>query len=784
MTETNSLTPEQPTSPEQKNTKFTQIVFGHSYKSLDRDQIITHYIATQAGVINLSTPVSFAPEVDPNTLQPTTLAIEGIKDPHNQPSVNQPDGNFFDNGPDNTPTGSIFYEKHPKLFASDPKKNDQIKNLSRWLKAVENPEAKDKSEFSSQTRSLLNQTCTHVLRTLKERYPEPQRAGELLSQLHTYLDTILTSQTESLSDSNSEFQQLVSRGQQLQEADINLLREKFSQEPHRIQYSQGTTDGPKVAFIDATGIDSQTGITGVVSRQLEQQQRPQPDLTITATDHESDKGIKFIIQGTDSIQILLQDRLNQSEALFGGGYNLQGYGGHPGLVISPRSEGSQLDPQAVYHGIREFLRSPRFTEKDFSQVAQDFATQTCNLETVAQIGLTSGHEYSLPERQLAISIPNQESRTIVTLTEKELDLYQKFFAQANLSIEQIHQILLQKTPISEAPEISRFRSEQAVNKLNQLLNIPDSLDEILDTLDDLNHTQCSQLAPDLMLQVMQLIANSPDAINAIYNPQNTRFRITLPQLPEWMLANFAKYQASRYQYLSLPHKINSIFSSASTYQQADETTLRQLALELYQIYNSSTYQEIGQHFDPLPAKLQQLIPYLPPEIAQQLHLPENPIQTKILDIESPHQGKLINPEELREKIHTQIESNQTPQINILLQIGRDVREQLANQNFPDFDENADASLSIDRALNSDEAKLIAQHLVAQLLLAWHTAQEISSDFQINLATSGLPGELQRAIPIALIGNSQIPRETIEMIFKHLNYIEYSVQDSQFTRKST
>lgn len=836
--------------------KFEKVIFGHPHQALDPDQIIAYYIASQANLISLDAPIEFQDEIDPSQIDQTTLAIEGIAKSNIDPKkLNANDGQFFDNDPsDDTPAGTKLYTAYNRRFAANPKAQ-AIKHLSRWHSFNERrANTQDKSDLPSLAKSLIKELNTHALTALKAKHPEDPK--QILVFLSQQIDDILqisntkfTQEYQSnpiesnqlienqLAIKRNELQSLISEGQQLQQEARNIQQNILQTEASRLKTAISLT-GPQLAMLDFRGIPGDAG-GFTQAKNIARERGIEPQVIVLISDHESgpEAGIKLSIQTSEleagqqtpiNYKEILSQRFDHAEQLFGKGWRTQGFGGHQGLTSSPREGGSGLLPEQIWPALKDFFRIPRYTETQFTQLSRDFANKYCGLETVNNIGLTPGNEFTLPEWQLALSLPDSESQNhiIITISESELPLYQEFAENSGLSPSEFRQLLKSKTIISEPEQIAQLRSDKAEQKITQLIEQNFPAETILTELNDLNASMVTNLPPEIKVKILQSIAQDPEAIDSIYNPDNLRFRITHPDIRDWLRDDLEKYKSARYHYLSVPYKVDTLLINPESASQMTPDQTTELTNSLLDIAQSKEYINfISQNkSDNLirtlltiatspttPANIsEQIISSLSinssdkrdfwitfasrnPNLYNTIRSQSNSFRDKTPDFQSLSTDRLpIQAEnhyyfptssEIQKIIEDSINLGTPINITILFQIGRDSKQSILEHGFIDSQNqphpitNLEGEMSINGAISferSEDLTILTQFAQGLKKAIEQIKQSLpDSQPQINIITNGLPGNMQLKLGI-WIGQNDFQN--------YISFIEFNAQDRQFHQR--
>lgn len=541
-----------PESAEQPGFLYSKVVFGHPFDQFDRDQLIAWYIATKIGVLSPTAPAEFSLPVPESALaSPNTLVIEGV--PNNGTwEKNNSKGNF-DNGPGDAPAAAMLTHVLSRKVTTSPD-SQKIRDLVGWLTSVERGKPMKKPLQTLRPEDLSQ--LTNIFMALKGQHNQP---GDLLSNAHILLDNVFNTD-ENRRPLREIYAQYLSPHQSERGEKFDRLKERAKDKKYL--KTTRTQAGINLAYFDVRGLGSEEGAFSVAVEHSD------ADIVMLIDDHKDANGevrgtqikIKIPKQKEESQPInltqLLAERLNTSESLFGKGYEFivsDSYGGHPGIVGSPRSQGSDLDPEKVWYGISDFFDVPRYSETDFTQKALEFAEKMGTGNIYPNIEIIPSDAYHLSKRAMTIVVPSGDQPNAITISEDDLPIYEEACTD---DISHNQAVLLQKTESKEAEIISALRHTRALSYLGESIDRSDT-EGILKALNQLDPKTIQSLPKEEMLSIIQEIAHADDAIDAVWNKDNLQFGITYKPLPDWIKNSIEMYKRERYSYNSLPKKVDT-----------------------------------------------------------------------------------------------------------------------------------------------------------------------------------------------------------------------------------
>lgn len=559
---------------------FKEVSFGHTLRNFDRDQAITYLYALQAGLVGKDTPVSFSPYQPSDVLaDETVLAIEGIR-----PALTREDAtrrsiglnvrSFTNNPYNDLPAAAELHQAYNrKIIDKDTKA--KLKDIIDWLKAVErgNPapapttvRPEDLADFTKVFYAMKYAVERDVSITDKK--------AETMKHLHEIFEVLLgTGDRPLLSEIYADD---VAALQEKQRQDYERLRQTIivqreGKEELNPEYVtiHTTREGLHIVYLNVSDTDTESGAFGVVARAVQKIKGLDAHIVVLVDEEVSEDVetsntiVKIKIPRNHKDDPLLKNidltelarRLNQSESLFGHGPEIlqkTDFDGHPQVIGSP-TVGTELQPKHVYDAVVAYFDVPRYSEKEFQEIASELAV-ALDCKTYAAEPLQGpSTEFDLAERSVRFNIPAADGVTrLVTLTETEIPLYHKVFtenAAANRAI------LLQKTLTTEAPEIVAARFADAVEYLETYSDQHDG-ERVLSVLADLNSASIRSLPLELRMKCLESIAASPTAIDQIWNSQNKKYHTIQQSIPDWIEGSPEQMQQARYVLNALPRRID------------------------------------------------------------------------------------------------------------------------------------------------------------------------------------------------------------------------------------
>lgn len=581
---------------------YDRVVLGHPFSAIDRDQIIAAYFAKKLGYTDDNVRYTATADVTDSQLNdPQTLVFEGFKQERFGKGYNVKKSNKFHNPLDQEGTAASSF-----LNAKQDTRNPlwlDLSELRSWLNAKDS----NRPDFKS---TRLNTSNLDDLDILFHGYKKDMLdSGEV--DLQKYMERCFSVLDLTIEYGRSgkilgqDFPEIETQYKRQRQEALNTLQE-LTKDSDNFQYQPET----KVAFLSCTSLENpiEVGGPGVVRRTVKEKFGEEPQVIVIFNNERDETGrttgtkvyIDYNEYTGESLEDLLEHRLNYLESLFGHGFDTatrRGFGGHRYHVLaSPQFLGTKLDENAVHYLLTDFFSTPRYTEKTFPPKAKDFVSLLGSVETFATTQISSpDDQWSVPERVLEITLKNPEGHLAkISISESDLPIYEKVLS--SLPVEQRQTWLLQKTDFNEPREIVTLRELEALGKLQKHLSENNPL-ALLQDLNGINSFSIRKLPIDIRLQILEQISTHPKSISKIYNTQDTQYRVLVKYLPDWLKENPSEHLAARYNYESLPKKIDTTLITSlcdSALQNKDIKTQGIVAASLANILNSENYQKSHQ----------------------------------------------------------------------------------------------------------------------------------------------------------------------------------------------
>lgn len=799
-------------SPKQPAPQYDQVVFGHDLADFDRDQAIAYYFARKGNLIAPESPVVFTPTPDSDQLtNPQALVLEGFSPEQHQTPTGTKTGNFANSPQDDIPAATVFFEAHQRAFQQDKPLSERLRMLSNWLKATEsnlNDEKKAElfSTINQPTRQKLEQV-TPLLYGLKAALNRPGDSTTLLENVVVLLDQALdpTISPEQFAENFKVEEQLAEK--QRNNREMQLKERAKSPEHARLTT---TAQGLTLGYFDVRGI---RGDGGAFTAFREQHSKADVVMLVdTAVNSETGRAhTKIIIKGFASeknsdLDVLKQlgERFPLQEDLYGHGQTLiltDSYGGHSGeggILGTPAGSGTGLKPTEVWLALQTFFERPRFTREEFAIQCQQLSDQIGVTHFTTELPQLPASPIYFREHQVVFDIPDV-TNTIhrVIIPESDLPYYLSEMGSDQLTN---RQLLIDKTALTEPDAIADKRAPAQHEQLKQAITKRDAL-RILLLLDDNNLSVIQSLSTTEQLQLLQAIAASPQAIELIWDKDNLTFKITQPSLPNWVTADLEKYKTERYQFLSVPSKIDRHLVKTLVKNITNENS-SPFITALLTILENPAYR--AAHRTPAPDSLLEstleAISNLPdshPDRADWINriVTAYPPESLIWQQISPRSKRSINavlpeffaPEELVDKpFFTEdkphIEATQTAATHvhaILVQIGRDIREKvLTSPVFRPTDGQQGVHLSseihvagtFDAGAHSEETRQLLTTVLEHTSTIARTTEG-----PVRIIAGGWPGNFIMSFTVALFQT-----RAAQELLSRIEIVNFDTQQQAFT----
>jgi hypothetical protein len=630
-------------------TMFSRVVFGHDFRDFDRDQFLVYFQARAMGMIpryanTHDKSLEFTSQVaDKDLYSDDVLVVEGIPERFKGKinSLSTKDGvkrGNFDNDPtDDSPAAQKFHQVIgnkilPEQITSgrvEPGFKEKLSTVVSWLSAVDKGEAyKGANAFLSgdlkAMNALLNQLKYRYANEAPEKYLDA--AYEMMGQLFDSERIAQGIKLHNYGDNAKILREGIDRKAEQRKLITERLHNPSS-------FNVATTmTGLNIAYVDVRGLGLLSGSGGaainfakrergvdidlvvlmddefdsegnVVGNRLQMQRNAEAEFD---DDYDSDsisssKVYESKIRDVD-LRKILADRLNLSEQLFGAGVEAttnSTYGGHPGLVASPRGVGTYISPETIQYAISKFYDCPRYSTEVFRGVAKKFAqlAGTDKFDWTRMSDVQDGT--SIASRIIGLTIQNQTGKDVlILLSEEDLPLYESVLKPGDISANK--EILLKLTDFSEHPSIVAAREERARVLLDSYIS-GDNAERILAVIQDLNEASLAGLQPEVLLKALEIISNNANAVNAIWNKDSLIFKNSRQFLPDWICRDIEQDSAARYEYSSaVPAKVDSVLigtlldTAARTddgefHRRVGESLVRILTSDIYKNSHTEEY---------------------------------------------------------------------------------------------------------------------------------------------------------------------------------------------------
>lgn len=548
-----------PQQPNQYNLPhFAQVVFGHSYRDFDIDQLGCFIIGIELGLIDTNTHFIFGRVVEDSQLSdPSALVLEGYKGsrPGGDTKLQGKATNFL-NGPQDQPATFMLYSQYRHLF--DNPANPRLGKLKQFVLWLNNVEQGKYQQAETEPNHQLFLQLRQIFHALKNQYTQINQSGQLLSALGQLFDKWLSSEEISIDSLKQDYLQALADHQTSEQNSWQRLNEQVKTEPQRLKVQ--TAGELRVGIIDVSGIDAARGGFAVLDSYVNSTNQGPLQLQMLISDVLSDDGSKLgtkllikIPETTDSsILQALATKLNIQEMQFGWGYGLlqiTDFGGHKGIIGTPGGIGTKLEAPDLVAAIINFLQVPRQPASSFERLASgQLITAGYPNHTFNQP--SSSSQFELPESTIEITIADKK---VISLTEQDWFFYQQVLTQ-NPELN-LKQLLEQKNGLDEHIEVAKVKREFGRDLIKQALTNND-VHQALTALEYLVSDDFELIDSTNLLKLFELISRNDKAIDQLYNPVNNRFRILNP-VPNWMDKDQTAYGRARYTWNSVPQKLHS-----------------------------------------------------------------------------------------------------------------------------------------------------------------------------------------------------------------------------------
>lgn len=563
------------------------MLFGHTFHGFDRDQFFSYYFALKAGLISDSTKISFTPKPTNEQLQDnSTLVIEGFG--HGKASK---DNGNFTNGINDEPAAWELYQKHRAAFDGDNKQ--KILDLANWIRSVEmHQPPKQLKELKLENLKPL----TEVFYALKyfievnETELSVEKQQQLLISTMTRLMDMVLETNDSLDFEEGMFKSVLEQYRAKLQQDLLTLTE-HAKIPGKLKTATSFT-AVRLGYLDIRGLRIEKGGFEVVKKNTSADVIMLVDQELDDQDNPLGTQIKIQLNPISDKKIdltELSNRLNTQEALFGKGFQFsQEYkvGGHIGIIGTAQWTGSELQAEQVWEAVQNYFDSERNSAEEFTKKVLDLSKQL-GIDTFTVLLRPPKTPYELSQHEALFMIPNNGHQTQVSILEEDLEIYRQLL-KGDPSEKQ--KILLSGSSISEPEAVVEIREQRDFSLIEKYIKQQDAL-RLLVVIDDLNVVSLEKLPADQLLDILDVISLSPDAIAQIWDKDNLRFRIRDKRLPEEISIDMERYKASRYKLDSLAKTIDSILvKKARSFALKESTHIqRQFAERIFTILSSETY---------------------------------------------------------------------------------------------------------------------------------------------------------------------------------------------------
>ena len=603
---------------------FSTVVFGHSFKDFDLDQLFTYYFALKLGLIPPNAEIIFTTNVHDTGENgksyfddPSYLVIEGFghtpeeKSEKGFVSINtkRSKGNFA-NGPKDEPAAAELMRQFGSTHKADLEQKKELKDFTNWITATEDRKKRDLFGKMDLIKQKQLDPIKHIFYGLKAKYSEdtPENKAQLVIESITALEDIMSGATTAeITEKYAEIMALAPDAVADELTEHNQALQERLTNPET--FKQVTTlSGTTITFFDIRGIPISKGAVGLANT------KHKHDILLFVSDHYSAKNTnevvgteyKIYLQNSESesgdtadqadqsnLLALLADRLQQAEAQFGSGYEyseVSSFGSHDTIVASPQSAGSSIESKSMWRALQNFFDYPRYSVADFKQktaeLAQKLGTEQYTILPVAP----SETSYQFGSRQMVFTLPSNEGQITTTLTEEDLPFYEPLFTD---DPQQNVQLLLERTSISEPAAVITAKQEQLETWTDTYLASQDA-ERLLELLGKVNENSITSLATEKKIAILHTISQNAAAIGAIWDKDNLTYAVIDARLPEEILPFTDAYKLNRYKLKSLAHSIdttlvnNTIAEAVASRQQTQQD---QLATSLLAILQNKTYKQ-------------------------------------------------------------------------------------------------------------------------------------------------------------------------------------------------
>jgi hypothetical protein len=575
-------------TPEQE-ARYNRVVFGHRFREFDRDQLMTYYFAYKAGLITLNTPVECTATVSHDDLSNSkVMVIEGVPKTAKRNTIDF--GNFDNDAGNGDPAAWMLQQRVRNQFARELQ--PRMQELANWFRARE-LKVELKQPLTQLDGGALGDLCTHVLRGVKD---ESQSINQLLTQAIPLIDdVVLGGKSWQRSDN---FERLKTNGRRSEAREENILREHFLN-PDTYIYTK-TLSGKKLMLLDCFGTHTDSGISTVTNEILTRHNYDKPDLVMIIADTLDDNGVsrgaRIILQSNNdvdegvSLQEVFEDRLNYLESLFGRGYQAI-FGGHADFQGSDKVYGSGLNPRHLWFALQRFLDVKRYSLEQFKSFSHDFAMTTLGVTTVHhEHQLESRSPTSLPDRYFEVALPNNGDLLYyktLKIYESDIPYYEEVFNNyCEKDSARFSAVLAEQNDMQYPRVIAQTRRVHALEIVEnyQKSNSPIGL---LDAISQLAHKDLIELPLDHKLKLLEIITASEEAIDAVWNADNSTYRITSRAMPNHIASDARMDARAKFLYQSVSQLVDQELLQGALHLVTKEYTIES-ALRLVTVLESIT----------------------------------------------------------------------------------------------------------------------------------------------------------------------------------------------------
>lgn len=815
------LKPEQQKSAE-KYSQYDRVILGHPFSAIDQDQIFAVYFAQKLGFIKPSAEIIAVPFVEDKYINdPNSLIFEGFNQKNYKGKVNIKQTNLFHNSltDEVQAAGRFLNEKNPdrKNLSENYK---TLQDLSKCLYKADNHK---QNNFDPERIDIDNflKLSTIFAAYRAEFYQRGDRdPRKYLDRCFEVIDKVIELGKRGDQKIDDFYSAELSAYQPIKAQELSQITE-LTKDPEHFDYTV-TPEGIKIGFLSCTSLENPIDIGGpnaVKNRVAELTDGDQPNIIVIFNSERDEIGkitgtkvyIDYNNYKADNLEDLLESRLNYLESLYGKGFDIaikRGFGGHKYHVLSsPQFLGTSLDENSVKYLLESFFEIPRFTSEKFEQKAKDVASLV-GVENFFPLPNSSpDNQWRVPEPIVELSIFNQDGHLVkVKLSESDLPVYEKLLSE--MPAEKRQKWLLGKTEFNEPKEVVALREKQALEALQIHLTENRPL-KLLSDLNKINSSSIRKLPLGLRLQVLEEISMSQESIAKVFDLKDTQYRISIKYLPNWLLDNPAEYQGARYNYESLPKKVDtalldSVREGVLVSKNSDQQ--RKYADCLLAIINSDAYkstrgEKVYDHV--VETALQYASDErLPKDISEQLlsNIPQEYIEKsrhnldELRRVGGVRNSFVENPDqtELKSKLAEERLRGETPCVNLVLDLGRGSRDHILESGFIPLGEEEispmtaiDGEVRIEGALDlfrgneQQEAysSLITKKFVSMIKDSLEATKDIH-ERKLRIVLASGPLRVSRSLTTKLfleyISKSLVPADLLA-----LNIVEFNMTTNQY-----